>query len=77
MSLLTNVTLAWAGPIVLADDEVWQARSGSCYLSTDNTPDADDGVLLEQGQALFLSAGVQIQYRSKGELGATIARTKV
>ncbi|SHH18436.1 hypothetical protein SAMN05444003_2361 [Cognatiyoonia sediminum] len=77
MSLLSNLTTSWSSPMVLVDDEVWQAREGSCYLSTDETPSTDDGIVLEQGQALFFSAGMAVHYRSKGLQNAILARVKV
>ena len=78
MALLTDATDTWATPILLNQDEIWQARSGSVYLSTTSNPAADDGFLLMQGQAVRFSAGRSVQYRSTpGAAQSTIAREDI
>ena len=77
MAIITNATEAWAGPVVLAGDEIWQARSGSIFVTTTGSPATDDGILLVQGAAVQLSAGLSVRYRTKGPVSAVIVREAV
>ena len=74
MALITDATTAWSSPTTLPQDEVWQTRKGSVYISTTTTPDADDGILLREGFGLRLSAGSAVQYRKDGTADAVIVR---
>lgn len=77
MSLIKNVTTNWSNPVVLAADEIWQARWGSVFLTTTANPDPNDGFALEQGQGVMISAGAQVRYRKEGSVAALIAREAV
>jgi hypothetical protein len=75
MALVTNLADTWSSPVTLAAPELWQARSGSAYLSTTASPVADDGLLLVEGQAIYFEAGVVVRYRKKpGTAQATLVR---
>jgi hypothetical protein len=43
MSLIKNITNDWSEPVVLAADEIWQARWGSVFVTTTANPDPEDG----------------------------------
>ena len=77
MSLVKNITNTWSNPVVLAADEIWQARWGSVFLTTTASPDPQDGFSLEQGQGVLISAGAQVRYRKEGQVAAVIAREAV
>lgn len=65
MSLIKNITNTWSEPVVLAADEIWQARWGSVFVTTTPNPDPEDGVSLEQGQGVLISSGTQVRYRKE------------
>ncbi|MEL7114023.1 MAG: hypothetical protein AAGP08_00280 [Pseudomonadota bacterium] len=77
MALITDAATAWSSPITLTQDEVWQTRKGSVFLTTTSNPDARDGMLLREGYGLRLSAGRQVQYRKDGTDDAVIVREGV
>ena len=38
MALITNATTDWSAPVTLTEEEVWQARRGSVYVTTTSSP---------------------------------------
>ena len=74
MALITDVTTSWSTPIVLAADEIWQARKGSVFVTTTASPDANDGISLHENHAVQLPAGVSVTYRKEGTTEAWIVR---
>ncbi|MEM1065298.1 MAG: hypothetical protein AAF771_03325 [Pseudomonadota bacterium] len=77
MSLIDDASTDWSGPIVLASDEIWQARHGSVFVTTTANPDAEDGIALIQGHGLHLRSGLAVRYRKEGQGAARIAREAV
>ncbi|MEM6660623.1 MAG: hypothetical protein AAF666_00470 [Pseudomonadota bacterium] len=77
MALIANATTSWSSPITLTADEVWQTRSGSVYLTTTASPDADDGIWLHENHAVRFSAGQSVSYRKEGAADALIVREAV
>lgn len=77
MALIKNITNDWSKPVPLSANEVWQARWGSVFLTTTAEPDPEDGFVLQQGQGVLVTAGVQVRYRKEGAASAVIAREAV
>ena len=77
MALITDAATAWSAPIVLAEDEVWQARKGAVFVTTTVSPDAEDGVALTENTAIQLSAGRTVRYRKIAATEAVIVREVV
>ncbi len=77
MALITDAATSWSAPITLTEDEIWQTRSGSVYLTTTSSPAADDGITLDERHAIQLSAGKVVRYRKVGLTDALIVRETV
>lgn len=77
MALITDATTAWSAPITLGADEIWQARRNGVFLTTTASPDDDDGLLLREGSAVHLSAGVTVRYRKEGAAAVVVVREAV
>ncbi|MFT6225536.1 MAG: hypothetical protein ACJA1F_003401 [Paracoccaceae bacterium] len=74
MALITNATTVWSDPVTLAEDEIWQARQGSVFLTTTDGPVATDGIALALRDGLRLTAGTELRYRKEGSTAAVIVR---
>ena len=77
MALINNATTVWSDPVILASDEIWQARAGAVYLTTTVAPDVDDGIALSTREGLRLPAGTQLRYRKEGPADALIVREAI
>ena len=77
MALITDVATAWSSPITLTNDEVWQTRKGSVFVSTTPSPAAEDGISLHENHAVQFSAGATVRYRKEGATEALIVREEV
>ncbi|MEM0935348.1 MAG: hypothetical protein AAF646_00900 [Pseudomonadota bacterium] len=77
MALISDATTSWSSPITLADDEIWQTRYGSVFLTTTAAPDAQDGFNLLQGDGVLIRAGRSVRYRKDGTTDAMIVREAV
>lgn len=77
MAIIADATLSWSAPVTLSQDEIWQARDGTVYLTTNDTPGADDGILLSEGQAVQFSTGLTLRYRKAAATLARIVREAV
>lgn len=77
MALIQDASTTWSDPVTLEQDEIWQARSGSVFVSTSSGPSADDGLALNQREGLRLSAGLVVRYRKAGTTSALIVREAV
>ncbi len=77
MALITDIATAWSSPVTLGSDEIWQARKGGVFLTTSPSPDAEDGLLLREWEAVQLSAGVTVRYRSTRPDEALLVREAV
>lgn len=77
MALIEDAAAAWSAAVTLSSDEIWQARYGAVFVSTTASPVANDGVVLLQGEALHLSAGLSVRYRKEGLAPALIVREAV
>lgn len=77
MALITDAATAWSTPITLTQDEVWQTRKGSVFVTTTASPDAADGLLLREGIGIRLSAGSDVRYRKEGIDEAVIVHEAV
>lgn len=77
MALITDAATGWLPPITLTQDEVWQTRQGSVYISTTLDPAPEDGILLREGYGLRLAAGRTVYYRKDGTAEAVIVREGV
>lgn len=74
MALITDAATAWSAPITLASDEIWQTRKGSVFVTTTAAPDSEDGIALQEGNAVQFPAGVTVRYRKEGPTETLIAR---
>lgn len=77
MALITDATTSWSAPVTLTEDEVWQTRKGSVFVTTTDTPAADDGIALHERNAVQISAGQTVRYRKEGPTTALIVREVV
>lgn len=77
MALISDASATWSAPVTLGDDEVWQTRYGSVFLSTTASPAADDGFSLRQGEGVLIRAGREVRYRKEGSTAALIVREAV
>jgi hypothetical protein len=74
MTLIKDATTQWSGPVTVDQDEIWQTRSGSIFITTTATPDPDDGLALVLRDGIRLKAGTQVRYRREGSAFAVIVR---
>jgi hypothetical protein len=74
MALITDAGNVWSAPVALTLDEIWQTRKGSCFLTTTASPDAEDGIMLNEGNAVQFGAGTVVRYRKVGPSEALIVR---
>lgn len=77
MALITDATNSWSTPVTLTVDEVWQTRKGSVFVTTSASPDAADGIALQENHAVRFSAGAAVRYRKEGTPEAMIVREAV
>jgi hypothetical protein len=77
MALISDAATTWSSPITLTADEVWQAREGSVFVTTTDTPSANDGLALHENHAVRFSTGVTVRYRKEGITQALIVREAV
>ncbi len=77
MALITNATTNWSTAIVLTDNEIWQTRKGSVFVTTTASPDADDGLGLHENHAVQFPAGSTVRYRKEGSTDALIVREAI
>lgn len=77
MALINDAATDWSTPITLTQDEVWQTRAGSVFISTTSNPATEDGLLLREGYGLRIAAGRSVQYRKDGTADAVIVREGV
>lgn len=77
MATITDATTTWSPPILLADDEIWQTRYGNVFITTTQTPAADDGFNLLQGEGVLIRAGREVRYRKESSTAALIVREAV
>ena len=77
MALITDAASGWSSPVTLASDEIWQTRKGSIYLSTTVSPAPNDGIVLNEGNAVQFAAGSAVRYRKAGPGEALIVREVV
>ena len=77
MALISDATTNWSSPVVLATDEIWQAREGSVFVTTTGTPAANDGIALHENHAVQLPAGASVSYRKEGTTNALIVREAI
>lgn len=77
MALITDATSGWSAPVTLTEDEVWQARDGLLYVTTTDSPSANDGIALTETTAIQFGAGRTVRYRKIGDTVATLVREAV
>lgn len=77
MAVIKDASTTWSDPVLLASDEIWQARWGSTFITTTDAPAPDDGFALTQGQGVLIRAGYQVRYRKEGTTDAMIVRESV
>jgi len=77
MTLVNDAATTWSTPVTLTVAEVWQCRAGSVFVTTTDTPAANDGLWLHEMHAIHFSAGVTVRYRKEGNGTALIAREAV
>lgn len=77
MALITDAAFAWSATVTLTSDEIWQVRKGIAFVTTTASPDADDGLALEEGSAVQLSAGAAVKYRKTGSGETWIVREAI
>ena len=74
MALITDATTAWSSQETLVNDEIWQAREGSVFLTSETSPAPNDGIALTIREGLRLPAGAVVRYRKEGTTSAVIVR---
>ena len=74
MTLIKDATIQWSDPVTVEQDEIWQTRSGSIFITATQSPDPDDGLALVLRDGLRIKAGTQIRYRREGSAFAVIVR---
>jgi len=77
MALISDVTTTWSDPLTLTRDEIWQARSGSVFVTTSPDPDPDDGFALVEGRGVLIRAGLNVRYRKQGSTAALLVHEAV
>lgn len=77
MAIINNITTGWSAAVTLSSDEIWQTRKGSVFVTTTASPDAEDGIGLQENHAVRFSAGVSVKYRKEGTTEAVIVREAV
>lgn len=77
MTLINDAATTWSDAVTLTAAEVWQSRSGAVFVTTTDTPAANDGLSLHEIHAIHFSAGVTVRYRKEGNGTALIAREVV
>lgn len=77
MALINDAATTWSSAITLSSDEIWQTRAGSVFITTTNSPAADDGIALHENHAVRLSAGLSVSYRKEGTTDAVVVREAV
>ena len=77
MALITDAAATWSAPVTLTQDEIWQTRSGTVFLTATPGAAADDGLFLREATAIVVSAGTELRYRKEGATPAVIVREAV
>ena len=77
MALIRDVKTEWSAPIQLESSEIWQARSGSIFITTTIDPESDDGLTMVLRDGVRLGAGLTVRYRKEGKAVGLIAREVV
>lgn len=77
MALIRDVRTEWSAPVTLEKDEIWQARSGSVFVTTTPEPESDDGLCMVLRDGIRIGASLQVRYRKEGNTVALIAREAV
>lgn len=77
MALITDATTTWSSPVTLTQDEVWQTRSGTVFITSTPGAPANDGLFLREGTAVTVSVGTELRYRKEGKAPAVIAREAI
>lgn len=77
MSVISDAETSWSSPITLSNDEIWQTRKGSVFVTTTASPASDDGLALHEFHAVQLSAGTEVRYRKEGSGDALIVREAI
>lgn len=74
MAIITNIPTTWTAigaPTTAA--EIWQCTSGSVEITAEAAPQPSDGIRLDSGMGVMVSAGKTVSYRNVG-LGAAVIR---
>ena len=74
MALITDAATTWSAPVTLTQNEIWQTRSGTVYLTATPGAAPDDGLFLREATAITVSAGTEIRYRKEGTTPTVIVR---
>lgn len=74
MSLIRDIGTDWSDPVTLTKEEIWQARCGSVFLTTTDSPEDDDGLAMVLRNGVQLRSGVTVRYRKHGDNEALIVR---
>lgn len=77
MALITDAATGWSAPVTLTNDEIWQTRKGSLFVTTTTAPDVDDGLQLNEGNAVQFAAGSVVRYRKVGAGEGWIVRESI
>jgi len=77
MALINDAATTWSSPITLTQDEVWQTRKGSVFVTTTSSPGAEDGITLQETFGIRFSAGSTVRYRKEGTTAAVIVHEAV
>lgn len=73
MAFINHIPETWTAAEV-AEDEIWQCRSGQVLLTWEADPEPNDGLLLEAGAGIAVGAGSTVRYRRAGGSVAAISR---
>jgi len=75
MAIITNIPQTWTAiGAPTAANEYWQCTDGTVEITAGATPATPDGIRLEAGLGVQVSAGKTISYRRVTDTAAVIRR---
>lgn len=71
---ITNIPETWSAPVNVTSDEIWQAVSGSIFITAEASPAAADGIRLDLTGGVRIASGKTVRFRSASGAPAELAR---
>lgn len=75
MAVISDATEEWSAGTTITKAEFWQCRAGAFLLTTESSPAAGDGAMIEAPYGIDLQAGVTVKYRKLTGSPCIITRT--